>query len=109
MTRLYHLVLKGDLEVAADDGQIAPGPEGFVHLSADHQVTGTVDRFYADVPPGELVVLELETDRLSAVVWEEGEPGVEFPHLYAPIALDTVAAVRIWSPELGATLLDDAP
>ena len=84
MTRLYHLTLRDDLEAAAAHGQIAPGPEGFVHLSAGHQVAGTVARFYADVPPGELAVLELETDRLSAVVWEEGEPGVEFPHLYAP-------------------------
>ncbi len=109
MTRLYHLVLKSDLEAVAAEGRIDVGPEGFVHLSAGHQVAGTVGRFYADVPAGELLVLELEADRLSAVRWEEGEPGVEFPHLYAPLALDTVAAVRQWTPELGAELLGDTP
>ena len=30
----------------------------------------------------------------SALVWEEGEPGVDFPHLYRPLKIMEVTEVR---------------
>ena len=102
--RLFHLIHRSDLEAAAPTGTIAPGPDGFVHLSADHQVAGTVARFYDEVPPGDLMVVEVDPDLTEGtLVWEEGEPGVLFPHLYGHIPLDSVVAVRVWT---GSTVPD---
>jgi len=71
--------------------------EGFIHASTPEQVEATARRFYADVE-GPLVVLCLDTERLEAggvpVRFDEVAPGVEFPHLYAPLPTALVDEVR---------------
>ncbi len=92
---LFHIVSQGDWQAARRAGSYAPpslAREGFIHLSADAQVAGTLQRFYAGVPG--LVVLEVAEDLGEALVWEEGEPGVLFPHLYRALDPAEVVAVR---------------
>jgi 2-haloacid dehalogenase len=69
--------------------------QGFVHCSYADQVRPVASQIYADVDPAELVVLEIDLRGvLAPVVVEEGEPGVWFPHLYAPLPLDRVTSVH---------------
>jgi uncharacterized protein (DUF952 family) len=63
--------------------------EGFVHLSFSHQVKPVADAFYRGM--GDLVLLELDPERLGAPVLIESG----FPHLYGEI---DVEAVKLASP-----------
>jgi 2-haloacid dehalogenase len=63
--------------------------EGFVHCSFADQVDGTRRRFYGDVPNAKLVLLKLDPDPDLPIVVEDG-----YPHLFAPLPVDRVAAVQ---------------
>jgi uncharacterized protein (DUF952 family) len=65
---------------------------GFVHCALPHQLAGVAERYYDDLPDEELVVLELDEDRLGAPVRHEAMvPGGErFPHVYGPIPVGAV-------------------
>jgi len=63
--------------------------EGFVHCSFADQVDGTRRRFYGDVPNAKLVLLQLDPDPDLPIVVEDG-----YPHLFAPLPVDRVAAVQ---------------
>ena len=96
MAPLFHIVRSADWAAAQQSGEYAPpslASEGFIHLSAEHQVAGTLGRFYAGVPDLCLLVLD-ESALGSALCWEEGEPGELFPHLYRALTLDEVLEVR---------------
>lgn len=66
--------------------------DGFVHLSALHQLLTPANRFYRG--RDDLVALVLDAHLLGpAVVWEAGTGTVErFPHLYGAITPDAVLA-----------------
>jgi glutathione S-transferase len=99
---LYHLALRGEWAAARRDGSYRRSTRdrsleqvGFIHLSAAHQLAGTAQRFYADIPSGELLLLTIDPGRLAAAGLElrqEGAPdgGELFPHLYGPLPLDAV-------------------
>lgn len=67
--------------------------EGFVHLSAAHQVLGTLNRWFSHTDSVKLVVLR--TDRLGeSLKWEDTHGhGDDFPHLYAPIPSEAIEAI----------------
>lgn len=80
------------------------GAEGFVHCTGDHEtLLGVANSFYRSAP-GEMVVLELDEEAVgSPVVWESpahpdgraAEPNdLLFPHVYGPLHLAAVRAVR---------------
>ncbi|MCO4773417.1 MAG: DUF952 domain-containing protein [Deltaproteobacteria bacterium] len=96
MSQLFHIVARDQWGPAKASGTYAPPSlesEGFIHLSARHQVAGTAARFYAGVPG--LVLLEVDEAALGdKLVWEEGEPGVQFPHLYRALRAAEVLAVH---------------
>jgi 2-haloacid dehalogenase len=62
--------------------------EGFVHLSFEHQLGGTRERFYADLDDSELVLLRLDADDSLPIVVEDG-----FPHLFAPLPVRRMVQV----------------
>ena len=71
--------------------------EGFIHASNADQWPAVRARFYADYP-GELVLLTIDPALLqSQVRLEVGDPatGELFPHIYGPINLPAVVAVRV--------------
>jgi uncharacterized protein (DUF952 family) len=63
--------------------------DGFIHLSAAHQLEATLAKHFA----GEdgLVLLALDPVRLGPRLrWEPSRGGALFPHLYAPLDLAAV-------------------
>jgi uncharacterized protein (DUF952 family) len=68
--------------------------EGYVHCSFAEQVEGVRARFFADLD--DLVLLEIETDRLTSPWRTEQLEGVDqaYPHVYGPIDLEAVVGVR---------------
>ena len=102
---LYHIAFRSDWEAAKADGEYAISTrgrsladEGFIHCSFAEQVDATAARFYADV--GDAVVLRIDPDRLTSrvVVEDLDGTGERFPHVYGPIPVSAVVAVRPLQP-----------
>lgn len=97
--RYFHFVTQKQWDASVSAGIHAPpslDTEGFVHLSTAEQVARTVERHYRDVR--DLLIIELDPERFDAdVVFEEGEPGERFPHLFGPVPLVAVVDVKPWS------------
>ena len=77
--------------------------EGFVHACWEHQWPQVRRRFHARVPT-DLLLLEIDPERLEAPVVEEpGEPGSDelFPHVYGPIDPAAVVATTVLHPPHG--------
>ncbi|WP_420792967.1 DUF952 domain-containing protein [Oleispirillum naphthae] len=67
--------------------------DGFIHFSTAAQIAATAARHYA--AGGVLVLLAVAAAPLGeALKWEESRGGALFPHLYAPLPLAAVRAVR---------------
>jgi uncharacterized protein (DUF952 family) len=68
---------KGELGLSGADAR-----DGFVHLSAAHQVRGTLAMHFAKV--ADLVLLAVDVDRLApgTLRWEISRGDDRFPHLY---------------------------
>ncbi len=103
MTRLFHIALRGDWEQARQTGSyrvstLGRGLDevGYIHLSFAHQVKTVADTWYRDA--GDLLLLELDPDRLRAPVRVEAADTAasgtaeRFPHLYGEITPDAVIA-----------------
>lgn len=66
--------------------------DGFIHLSAAHQVRGVCDRYFGG--ESAVVLLTLEASRLGpALKWEISHKGEAFPHLYGPLPLALVKSI----------------
>jgi uncharacterized protein (DUF952 family) len=65
--------------------------DGFVHLSAAHQVAETAARHFAG--RAGLVLLEIVPGPLTDLRWEPSRGGQDFPHVYGDIPLTAVRAV----------------
>jgi uncharacterized protein (DUF952 family) len=99
---LFHLALAADWEAAQAVGDyrvstlgVSLEQEGFLHASFAHQWEGVRERYYLDVTEP-LVLLEVDPDLLDVpLVVETPEGGDEaFPHLYGPLDVGAVVAVR---------------
>ncbi|MBF6382866.1 DUF952 domain-containing protein [Nocardia farcinica] len=92
---------------AADEYRPASLDEiGFVHLSAPAQAHLPANRLFAGRE--DLVVLHIDTRRVTAPIrWEPGLPddpaGMLFPHLYGPLPVAAVTAVRQLRPAADGT------
>jgi uncharacterized protein (DUF952 family) len=94
---LYKILADAAYEAAKSEGQFLGTSDdlrdGFIHLSAAHQVEGTLAKHY----PGQddLVLLALDAEKLGAdLKWEESRGGDLFPHLYAPLRLDAILSAE---------------
>jgi uncharacterized protein (DUF952 family) len=99
---LFHLALRRDWEAAQGAGEYRVSTlgrtlaeEGFLHASYAHQWPGVRDAYYADVTEP-LVLLEVDPARLDVPVVEEVPAGGDeaFPHVYGPLPVAAVIAVR---------------
>ena len=76
--------LKGHFAGSADDLR-----DGFIHLSAAHQLAGTLAKHFAG--QAGLVLVALDVARLGPELkWEKSRGRNLFPHLYAPLDLSAV-------------------
>ena len=89
-------VLLGDEMAALErddrfDGSAVDRADGYIHLSTADQLTGTVDRHFAE--GGDLHVVAVDLDAHGDKVrWETSRGGALFPHLYGPMLLEAVVA-----------------
>jgi uncharacterized protein (DUF952 family) len=94
---LFHIAEPTDWDAAGSHYR-APSldTEGFIHLSAEHQVVSTTQRHYAGRTG--LLLLVIDPLRLegAGIRWEPAPDGEEFPHLYGPLPVSAVTATRPW-------------
>ena len=100
--RIFHIALAAEWEAALETGSYAVSThgrslaeEGFIHCSHDDQWQQVRRDHYADVT-APLVLLVIDTDRLTSPVREDAVPGSErtFPHVYGPIDIHAVVETR---------------
>jgi uncharacterized protein (DUF952 family) len=94
---VYKICSRAALEEARKserfDGSAADARDGFIHLSAGHQVSGTLAKYFAG--QRNLVLLAVDPDRLGERLrWERSRGGELFPHLYGPLNLAHVISVE---------------
>lgn len=71
--------------------------EGFIHCSLPEQVVRTAERFFRGQQ--DLLLLVIDRLRVHVEVRDELAGGQLFPHLYGPLNLDAVIAVKEFSPD----------
>ena len=102
--KIHHIALASDWQRAQQTGAYTTSTlgktldeEGFIHASRPDQVKQVSDDFYSGIREA-LVLLDIDTDRLSSP-WREDPVGDDtFPHIYGPLNLDAVVAERPWPP-----------
>ena len=92
---IYHIVLPDAW--AAFDGDMYEHPslaaEGFIHCSFAEKLDGVIERYYSGAE--RLVVLEIDSERLSSKLVNEPSTGGEiYPHIYGPINRDAVVNIE---------------
>jgi uncharacterized protein (DUF952 family) len=81
--------------------------DGFIHLSASHQLAGALAKYFRGQP--DLILVAYRTNVLDpALRWEPSRGGDFFPHLYAPLP----TASALWQRPLqlgpeGVAILDE--
>jgi uncharacterized protein (DUF952 family) len=91
MTKIVYKILSaGDWAKAQQDGGFAGSPDdirdGFVHLSASHQVRGTIEKHFNG--QHDLIVIAFEVQRLGdQLKWEASRSSDLFPHLYGELPI----------------------
>jgi uncharacterized protein (DUF952 family) len=98
--RIFHIAERSRWEAAKLAGAYAWSTldrtleqEGFIHASREDQWEGVRERFYADVREP-LVLLEIDTDRLTSP-WSQDPVGDDtFPHIHGPLNPAAVVGVR---------------
>ena len=66
--------------------------DGFIHLSAAHQVRETAARHFAGQT--DLVLVAFPAEGLSALKWEPSRGGDLFPHVYGAISVTAAGWVK---------------
>ena len=95
--RIYKILPRAEWTAAEAagrfEGSAVDHADGYIHFSTAAQAPETARRYFAGL--ADLVVLEVESDRLGAALkWEPSRGGDLFPHLYAPLVVEEVLAVH---------------
>jgi uncharacterized protein (DUF952 family) len=103
MAQLYRVVPEQEWIIAESEGVYRGSAhdlgDGFIHLSAAHQVKGTLAAHYAGRT--DLVLLTIDGDALLSskdgkLLWEPSRDGEQFPHFYGVLPMNSVqASVRL--------------
>jgi uncharacterized protein (DUF952 family) len=93
---VYKILADAANEAAKSEGRFMGTTDdlrdGFIHLSAAHQVAGTLATHYAGQE--DLLLLTLDSERLgTGLKWEASRGGDLFPHLYGPRDFDAILSV----------------
>lgn len=97
--RVYKILTRADWNQACRDGSYAGSSDdlrdGFIHLSAAHQLAGTAARHFRGL--NDLLLVALDAEALgSALEWEPSRGGDLFPHYYGPLPV----TAALWSKPL---------
>jgi len=91
----YKVLTADEMAALERDGTFAGAPvdvaDGYIHLSTADQLTATVDKHFAGRSDLHVAAVDLGSFGES-LKWEESRGGELFPHLYAPLPLETVIA-----------------
>ncbi|MBO9712024.1 DUF952 domain-containing protein [Sphingomonas sp.] len=94
----YKILTSDQMDTLEREGSFAGAPidlaDGYVHMSTAAQVTETADKHFAGQDKLWIAAVDLEALG-DKVKWEPSRGGQLFPHLYAPLDLETVIA---WQP-----------
>jgi uncharacterized protein (DUF952 family) len=93
---IYKVLRRAEWSTAQAAGVLTGSPadvrDGFIHLSAAHQVRGVCERHFKG--EDDLVILALEPGSLGlALKWEASHKGEAFPHLYGTLPLALARSV----------------
>ena len=111
---IYHIALQSDWDDAKVVGEYRISTrgrtledEGFIHASYLDQVAGVARAFYRGIAQP-LLLLNIETALLDIeVIAENTGGGIElFPHVYGPIPVDAVVAIRPVAVDAEGVLVD---
>lgn len=96
---VYKILTREDWQQACNAGHYAGSRDdlrdGFIHLSAEHQVQATAARHFRSVDG--LVLVALHADELGAALkWEPSRGGDLFPHYYGQLPVSGA----LWSKPL---------
>lgn len=96
---IYHIAFRTDWDEALAAGEyrvssrtLSLEEQGFIHASTAAQVVGVANAFYDDVAAGDLLLLAIDPDRLTAPLRYDPVPGSDqpFPHIYGPLNVGAV-------------------
>ena len=95
---LLHIVDNARWSAALIEGTYTPpgfDRDGFIHLSAPHQVLRPANLLYRGRTDLSLLVIDESALPPAALAWERGSHGEDedFPHLYAPLPVMAVQRV----------------
>lgn len=104
---ILHLVSRAEFDATPGDRPFLTAHyanDGFIHCTSEWAVLQLVANNVYRNQPGDFVVLEVDTDRVTAPVRFEapvppppaGHPlaGHLFPHIYGPIDRDAIVAIK---------------
>lgn len=107
----WKILTRAQREQLVSDGLFHGAPvdlaDGYIHLSAEEQVVGTLDKHFAG--QSDLWLARVDLAALGeAVRWEPSRGGALFPHIYAALPLSAVTALAPlqWAAD-GAVLYPD--
>jgi uncharacterized protein (DUF952 family) len=94
--RIYKLLRQSEWRDAQRSKLFAGSPDdrrdGFVHLSAAHQVRGTYAKYFAGV--AEPMLIGFDTESFGPELkWEASRNGDKFPHLYGILDLSRAVVI----------------
>ena len=96
MPLLYKILSAAEWRAAVAGGIFEGSPvdleDGFIHLSAAHQLRETAARHFAGREG--LVLVGFPAEALEGLRWEPSRGGDLFPHVYGPIPARLAAEVR---------------
>ena len=94
-TLVFKLTTAGEWRTALGHGNLAPSPDdvrdGFIHLSAAHQVAERARKYFSGAAGLVLVAFRVG-DLGGDLRWEVSRGGDLFPHLYGPL----LTATAVW-------------
>ena len=93
---LYKIMPRLDWEAAQAkgiyEGSAVDRKDGFIHLSAAHQVRATAQKHFFG--QSDLVLISVREEDLGRTLkWEVSRGGDLFPHIYGPLPLSAIGGV----------------
>lgn len=74
-------------------GSLVDKADGFIHLSAKHQVKMTFDKYFKD--KSNLIIATIDLEKLgSNIKWEASRNNDLFPHIYSDLDFSAVLETK---------------